>query len=31
MYRMRRKTNAHDSLICVNFKILVEYVTEREI
>jgi len=30
MYRMCRKTNAHDSLICVNFRILLEYITERE-
>ena len=30
MYRMCRKTNSHDSLICVNFRILQEYVTERE-
>jgi len=30
MYRMCRKTNAHDNLICVNFRIFLEYVTEKE-
>ena len=30
MYRMCRQTNAHDSLTCVNFRILLEYVIERE-
>jgi len=31
MHRMSGKTYAHDSLIVVNFRILLEHVTEREI
>jgi len=30
MHRMCKIFNVNDSLICVNFRILLEYVTERE-
>ena len=30
IYRLCRQINAHDSLTCVNFRILLEYVTERK-